>query len=333
MTAPATNRHLAAVSRPNPDTAAPDMAEQAPDTAGAPRPVGFRPLPYPLVDVDPGAAAAELVAMIEARAARHPRSLQTAIGPSEIGSPCDRKLGHKLAGTPAKTDTAWWQVVGTAIHAHLEQWFADTDPADYAAHIQTWARGLNHTWPDLLGGHPRFYTEPELYVGTVGGQPITGHSDLYDRLTAISWDWKLQGPTSLRTTRQQGPSATYRTQAHLYGLGWENAGMPIRHVGIMCLPRNGVLGDHVAWTEPYDRQHALDALTRLNSISYALDLFGTDALAVLPRADDYCESCPFHRPRIETPETGCPGATPDTGARSHPSGSGPSGTDQILDLI
>lgn len=144
---------------------------------------GFAP-PGPVIHCNPAEAADELIDLITAQIRRHPRSLQTTIGPSEIGSPCDRKLGHKLAGTPQKADSSWLTTVGTAVHTWLEHAFTDTDPADYASFVHAWANRLNHTGPDLLGEHPRFYTESHLPVAQVAGQTITGHSDLYDRLTA-----------------------------------------------------------------------------------------------------------------------------------------------------
>ena len=57
--------------------------------------------------------------------AKKPRSLQTTIGPSDAGTECSRKLGHKLAGTP-KVNTftdPWPAIVGSAVHAWLDNAF------------------------------------------------------------------------------------------------------------------------------------------------------------------------------------------------------------------
>jgi LAGLIDADG-like domain len=56
-------------------------------------------------------------------AAHSPRTLQTALGPSEIGTPCDRQVVGKLAGLPQTNHIVdpWASIVGTALHA----WFAD----------------------------------------------------------------------------------------------------------------------------------------------------------------------------------------------------------------
>ena len=50
------------------------------------------------------------------------RSMQTTIGPSELGSSCDRRIAYRLAGTP---EANWWSdplpaIVGTAVHTWLE---------------------------------------------------------------------------------------------------------------------------------------------------------------------------------------------------------------------
>ena len=46
-----------------------------------------------------------------------PRSLQRAIGPSELGDPCDRKLAYRIAGIePVNFGDPWPAIVGTSIH-------------------------------------------------------------------------------------------------------------------------------------------------------------------------------------------------------------------------
>jgi len=48
---------------------------------------------------DPSLLGMELQHIIATAIAEHPRSKQQQIGPSEIGTPCTLRLGHKLAGT------------------------------------------------------------------------------------------------------------------------------------------------------------------------------------------------------------------------------------------
>ena len=43
---------------------------------------------------------AELLGVVEHAIANHPRSLQVAAGPSELGHPCKARLAYKFAGAP-----------------------------------------------------------------------------------------------------------------------------------------------------------------------------------------------------------------------------------------
>ena len=49
---------------------------------------------------------------------QNPRATQANIGPSEIGDPCDRRIGYRLAQIPAcnKDFDPWTAVMGTAVH-------------------------------------------------------------------------------------------------------------------------------------------------------------------------------------------------------------------------
>lgn len=54
----------------------------------------------------------------------HPRSLQTAIGPSEIGTPCARKIAYKLLGVEERPQKPNWRAtVGTGTHMWMEETF------------------------------------------------------------------------------------------------------------------------------------------------------------------------------------------------------------------
>src|SRR5688500_19659658 len=52
-----------------------------------------------------------------------PRSLQKHIGPSQVGTSCDRQLAYRLNHTPETRSfmDPWPSIVGTAVHA----WIAD----------------------------------------------------------------------------------------------------------------------------------------------------------------------------------------------------------------
>jgi hypothetical protein len=243
---------------------------------------------------DPELLADELLYYIGHFIDRQPRSLQQRIGPSEIGTPCTRKLGYKLAGTPIvnhRREPAWKPAVGTSVHAFLE---------------------LAMTAPATEG---RFLVEQEVTVGEIGGIPISGHCDCYDLITDTVIDWKCVGPEQLKKYRsRKHPGDQYRTQAHLYGRGWHEqnrahdpAAPGPATVMIVFLPRNGELRDAYAWHEPYQEQVAIDALSRAETVSALLALGGAEALPVLGTADDYCTGCPFYRPGSTDPRIACPG--------------------------
>lgn len=195
-----------------------------------------------------------------------PRSLQKAIGPSEIGTECDRCLGHKLAGTEQRREAAWLPYVGTAMHAQLEQVFL------------------------ALPG--RWVSEERLMVGHIDSTEIWGHSDLYDMDERTVVDFKLVGKTTLDSARSSGPSQQYRRQAHLYGRGWQLYGFPANAVAIWYLPRNAVsLDQGVWWQEPYDETIAVEALARADALAQAIRMLGADAILPTLERAPACYDC------------------------------------------
>lgn len=240
-------------------------------------------------------AEADYMAAVVDAIVNHPRSLQKAIGPSEIGTPCARKIAYKLLGVEERPQKPNWRAtVGTGAHMWMEETF---DRAN-----EQWA--LEQGTP----GVERYLIEERVHVGDhLDGTPITGSCDLYDRLTRTVIDHKNVGPTQLKKYRVQGPGGQYKTQANLYGLGWLRAGFPVEHVAISFLPRNGELDEAYWWSEPFDPVIAAQALQRLHGIETAIATLGAQAPTVLPTADDYCFGCPFYAPGSKDLSTGCPG--------------------------
>lgn len=212
-------------------------------------------------------------------AANNPRSLQRAIGPSEVGTPCVRRIGYKLVGTPAtnQADT-WLATIGTAVHA----WLAETFNTD------------------------RFLVEHRVQV-TEG---LAGSIDLFDKQTKTVIDWKVVGDTSLKRYKANGPGEQYRTQAHLYGVGLTNAGYEVEQVAIAFLPRGGSLRAMHLWSEPFNPQIAWEAINRLQLARASIESAGADALGLLPATESHCHFCPFFLPGSTEVRTGCPGADP-----------------------
>lgn len=243
--------------------------------------------------------AARIADLIVDAAANAPRSLQKRIGPSEVGDPCERRLAYKLLDWPAVRDDGdpIASIIGTGFHTWMEEVFTGRQA-------------------QLADGQQRYKVEERVTVRPhpIDALTVAGSSDLYDRATRTVWDWKLVGHTTLDKYRREGPGPQYRTQAHLYGLGQENAGETPERVAICFVGRYHELRVHV-WTEPYDRQVALDALARLDAIRARLE--SSDARdseyahawwAQIPTDEQAkCRFCPWFKPGSEDFTTGCPG--------------------------
>ncbi|MGW4388235.1 hypothetical protein [Streptomyces sp. NPDC004685] len=248
-----------------------------------------------------GEKLARLIAdLIVHAAANSPRSLQKRIGPSEVGDPCDRHLAYKLLDWPAARPDGdpIASVIGTGFHTWMEEVFTERNKVDQAT------------------GQARYKVEERVTVRPhpIEAAIVAGSSDLYDRATGTVWDWKLVGHTTLDDYRRKGPGPQYRTQAHLYGLGQENAGETPQRVAICFVGRYHELRVHV-WTEPYNRQVALDGLARLDAIRARLDSpaaaasdYAHDWWAQIPTSDQAkCRFCPWLKPGSTDLTAGCPG--------------------------
>lgn len=223
--------------------------------------------------------AHELRTHIWSTAANNPRARQRAIGPSEVGTPCVRRIGYKLAGTPAtnQPDT-WLATIGTAVHA----WLAETFTSD------------------------RYLVEHRVEVR----EGLAGSVDLYDKQTKSVIDWKVVGDSSLKRYKANGPGEQYRTQAHLYGVGLSNAGYEVERVAIAFLPRGGTLRAMHLWSEPFNPDIAWKAIARLELAQTSINAAGIEALPLLPTTDSFCHFCPYFLPGSTDLRTGCPGADP-----------------------
>lgn len=237
------------------------------------------------------ALAARVAELITDAALNSPRSLQTRIGPSEVGDPCERKLTYKMYDWPpaAKDSDPIASVLGTGFHAWMEEAFT--------------ARNTD--------GRYKIEERVTVRPGFTEHSTLEGSSDLYDRVTGTVFDWKLTGTSSLDSYRRKGPGAQYRTQAHLYGLGQENAGEHPKRVAIVFVARYHELRVHV-WTEAYQRQVALDALDRLDRIRqriYDLDPEAhPERWSQIPTSEDAkCRFCPWMKPGSTDLSVGCPG--------------------------
>ncbi|MFJ3663121.1 hypothetical protein ACIPPM_21950 [Streptomyces sp. NPDC090119] len=251
--------------------------------------------------------AERITAFIVDTATNAPRSLQKRIGPSEVGDPCERKLTYKVLDWPTARDDGdpAASIIGTGFHSWMQEAF-------------------ERRQTEMPDGRPRYRVEERV---TVRDSPyeaavVAGSTDLFDRATGTVWDWKLVGHTTQDKYRREGPGDQYRIQAHLYGLGQENAGETVHRVAICFVARYHELRVHV-WTEPYTRQIALDALARLDAIRSRLDSPEASAsgyshtwwtqIPTSPKAK--CRFCEWSKPGSSDLSVGCPGIQADRPAR------------------
>jgi len=223
------------------------------------------------------------------------RSAQKTLGPSEIGSPCDRQIAMKLLGVrPTNPQEGWAPFVGTAVHVELAKMFE-------------WANG---------SGSGRYITEMPLEFG----HPLVpkGTLDLYDGMLLMVDDHKLMGRWSLDKLIQNGPSETYLTQIQVYGLGAEKAGLKVKEVAIFAWPRQESSLDKLyVHVEKYDRKVAEAALRRVERIAERVqEIRRPDGLGDTPsemstaqvfEVGDDCKWCPFHLKGDKEMKRGCPG--------------------------
>lgn len=218
------------------------------------------------------------------------RSAQTTLGPSEIGTPCDRRLAMALMNVPPVNagGDGWAAFVGTCTHVGMAEvyTFADAGTGRYAVEL------------------PVFLGVPTVPRGT---------TDLLDRRDATVVDWKVMGAYSLKKFKEKGPSETYLTQGQVYGLGAERAGEKVKNVAIVGLPRAGSSLDEMhVWTTKYDRKFAQAALDRVESIAKGVEFQRNAGLPLMEIAErmesgDDCRYCPFHLPKDKGFTRGCPG--------------------------
>lgn len=209
------------------------------------------------------------------------RSAQVHMGPSEIGSPCDRRIAMSLMGIPAVNPggdgfAAW---LGTQGHRGM-------------ADIYTWANGRSG----------RYAVETRLNFPSKLVPRGTG--DLLDR--AEKWrcfvDWKFMGFWSLKKLIESGPSLTYYVQIQTYAFGAAQRGEKVKRIVICGLPRQGKsLDEGFAWSAPYDPTIGEAGLRRVDEIGKKIEpwLEGTTAherdqvLRQFPIAKD-CDYCPHY---------------------------------------
>ena len=230
--------------------------------------------------------AMELAQMIHDAGVWTPRARQVAIGPSEMGHECTRRLAYKLLDwdqVNVSQSSNWASQVGSAIHAHLAEIFRKKEG---------------------------FEVEQKV---TIRGQ-LAGTVDLFDTVRGIVMDWKTTGYTKLQEYRKSGATAQHITQVQLYGYGKAQSGAKVNKVALVYLPTSGSLDEMHLELHDYDEKVALEALARVDDITALLaqlDVESNPAMwDVIPKvASRNCNWCPYFLPYSTETAKGCAGDT------------------------
>jgi hypothetical protein len=233
---------------------------------------------------EPASTITELRQILIDFEANRPRSMQKALGPSELGTPCRQQMARKYAGAPRRPilEPTWAPFQGTAMHASMEDVLAFWNTA---LGRERWLAEDRLTASPMVPGADGSHDYPE----------VAGSGDAFDLDTGTVVDWKYVGTTALnklRTGRRTGKpvkdqvSQDYRVQAHIYGLGHAAKGRDVKHVRLVLLARSWKYDDSDEWTEPYDERiaiWAIDRYYRVVDMVHELDLVNhRDQVALVP---------------------------------------------------
>jgi hypothetical protein len=223
----------------------------------------------------------DLIGLVQSRHDATPRHLQVELGPSEVGHPCMRKLAFGLMGVE-QCNPDWDplpSIIGTATHSWLQS------AAQFANEV---------------AGRERWLAERRVTVTT----GLSGTADLFDRDTSTVIDWKVPGQSRFQMYRKN-MSVVFQGQAHLYGLGFENAGFEVQRVAVALLPRGGTLRGMHVWQEPYDREFARGVLQRRDAVIALVNDFGVqdypDRYQWIPVSPYDCRFCSWFKPDPKSP--------------------------------
>jgi hypothetical protein len=228
--------------------------------------------------------AQELATIIIKAGTWTPRSKQTAIGPSEVGHPCTRRLAYKITGADKVNEissSTWAAQVGTAIHAYLA---------------------------DVFGGLEGYEVEQKVQITDT----LAGTIDLYDAARGIVMDWKTTGSSGLTQRKREGATEQQLVQTMLYAYGKAKLGANVTKVALIYLPTSGDINDmHVALYD-YDESVAVQALSRLamiDALTMEMDLPNNPHLweSVPKEANRLCAYCPYFMPYSKDLSKGCDG--------------------------
>lgn len=204
------------------------------------------------------------------------RALQAAIGSSEIGWECDRRLAYRLHGVLKSNYTDPVRALtGTGWHLWLAQTYQRVN--------------------QRLGGYRYKVEYPCMYRG------VPGTGDLYDRRRRVLTDWKTTKKDRIRTMRRANEVPHhYRVQVNHNALAlldqqYEQPEL----VALMFIPVDGSLDDSWMWTDLPDYALVDSAVDRVD----ALRLVEPADAAIHPGRD--CAYCAWYDPASTDPSKAC----------------------------
>jgi CRISPR/Cas system-associated exonuclease Cas4 (RecB family) len=197
-----------------------------------------------------------LLHVLHAQDASRDRSMQTEVGPSEIGG-CRRKVWYRLNAQPHTNEnqSKLAAIMGTAIHAAIEEAIGTLDPEG-----------------------KEYLVETQVAYGD-----MKAHVDLFVPSTGAVIDWK----TSKIKNLSYFPSNQQRWQVQVYGYLLSKNGYEVKTVNLVAIARDGNEKDVKVHTEPYDETMALAALAWLENVKASKELPAPEKDASFCK--DYCQ--------------------------------------------
>ena len=197
-----------------------------------------------------------LISVLRAKDASRSRSVQTQVGPSELGG-CRRKVWYRLNAQPEtnENELKLAAIMGTAIHAAIEEAIGAIDPKG-----------------------EKYVVEAEVQYGD-----MKAHVDLFIPESGDVIDWK----TSKIKNLSYFPSTQQRWQVQVYGYLLSKNGYEVKTVNLVAIARDGNEKDVKVHTEPYDETMALAALSWLENVKASKELPAPEKDASFCK--DYCQ--------------------------------------------
>lgn len=259
----------------------PSRMVEAPGTGEIAMPVASPTKPLPTVQNAPDSRPAEVASWVTESMWNYEnrprgRSAQAHLGPSEIGSECDRKLVFKLKGFTATAHGGgpkWPAIVGTGVH--------------------TWMESMSQ-WLD--GERGRFLIEHHV---TIIEDELEGTLDLYDRMRKRVIDWKAPSMRAVRKYKIEGVGQQYYIQGQLYALGLAMQGETPKDIAIVMVPRDAASIEQGIHVEVFDykpsvAREAVDKFKRLRDLALTVG----SALEVDSKPSSLCTYCSFYSPGV-----------------------------------